>query len=1571
MANPIFTDQDLSEIESLDDAQFDTLWNSLSPEEQGALEAATSAPKPATSAPTPTPEQPALVGVPTLLSLSGPGTPRWPEQNLPEPQSLKQEITEGLSDISWGPKDLIPGPWQAISVGQAGAAILNPLKRKYLDPLIKRGQDAMRADLLQGADPQKLKEFEQQHPALTHGARLVGSALYGSPSRYVPPEDLERGQRALAQEALNVTRGLEGLTDRVLGTQTAPQENVPYPEQTTIGAFANLGLEESAYLPLYLMPGAGSSGAVKGATGAFAGDLLDTRPTANPIMSGMFGTAVGGALGDVAPVIAKEVKALIKSKKFGAPGTIEIPGPKDAPMAVVPAEDVRALVDHPPTAGELKAGGKVSYYEARATPAGDVEMRPVQISAEGKKVGQPLGATTPGRRGVPVVADTPEVASKLSADGVDAISPIKREIVTAPVDVGDVVAKEGEQYRLLFGEDEVTLLHDLPQGDFLVARVPAQAPGGVSFHEVKVRNLELESLRRREPVMVNTPEGQRFGFLRVDEDGMALIVPPMAEESIPKAISQAMTIESSKVKAITSTKELNEVLDARRAFIEQQQDLRLSRQDAAVAQEAAAAGVPVVETPQGPKIPLTGADVPAASIPPSPPPPGFPPNGSGGNFGGVPLPPQPPPPGWFQTLSEEANLFQRMASPLFIPPTVTGPLDGSAAAVFAASSQAAEAVSSQVQAASRKVLNPVLDAMPVPRRQVVEANIVDFVEGRKSLEALQDNAPELVGKLDDLAIAAQNRLLRGQEFLQQMGFVEPRELRTPGGGRGMEEFVKFVYTSRAQLAQPFFAQELKSGAWLKYLQKHESEFKKVADQYVNEVLIPKGGLQNSSRQELVEIAKRKIVDFLRDPATLAHEIKQSDKLSAGLDDALEVWSQRSKALTIAQQDIATQFIQGDATVEQLANRFAGADGAKDIKFLQDLKAKYTGQMPGWARAALGPIDDPSARIGLSVSRQEELVMKAMAIKQLEEAGAIQDLVALQARPSAVKSWVKIPDDPTAYGRAAGKYVHPDYAGFLYYEETSKAFSGWLDKLIAPLRSINTAFKISNTVFSQGAWLSNVMGNINGLVMSGVLSPSDMFIRGRVTAFADAVSHWRDYVKSPLKGDVGSGAYWVTEARRHGVVGSDFAHAEFKQFLDKAAKAKFPEGKEAGSLLDYLNIFQDVMKSNAGKALKFYGGIDPYFKHANWLAGLKRGGVDIKTGTLADRKAAESFLVGWGGDPQSFARMSDEQMVERVKSGAARMIAESHPQPDRLAQIPKFAGSASDVLGPTGAFAMFARTASEVVRTNAMLPYRIAAGRPGVAKSMFEWSLLAGSVLGASYAMRAKAGVDPKAEQLSWAGLPAAIRKWRPGSYALPFKDDQGRVVYIDLGRLFDVLKYAAGDPGGRSLVEGLEQTPGQVAVRTAANMASAYAGLGYASQDVINENLARAGLLPQSTQPQIVQPGAAAFADHIWKLAAPGFAKQAVNSANLAAGQAGVPGNPVGAAMQFGSGGLFFMGGTPEQGSLNMMRDIQKAQREFMTTDKRTPGAPIGPFQKYDPEQPAREKTQKFEQALKRSEIKK
>ena len=1420
----------------------------------------------------------------------GPPAPGVGEQILSGVKSALDPREQGITDILRGP------------ASKVAEAVVQPLKKAYVDPAVKQWQVENRADLGKGADPEALDKLAG--PAGAQALRNLGSLLYGPPETYRTPEQQATGAKALAEVG-------EKWLNPDMPSYKGPSAN---PEASVGGAFANTFTAEAANLPLYLIPGMGKSGAAQGATAGFASDLLDPREGANPVMAAAGGAALGGAF-DAVPHIAREAKALIQSKAAEWAAKAE-------KQVVVPAAEVKTLVEAPVT-GELKAGAKVSYYEARKNPHGGVDYSPVQISPAGKKVGKPvtIAADDPARitqdlRGKPVVAvdEVDEV--------VDALRPKQgRQVVLDAADEGDALLKEGDSYRTAFDDEGTLRLDALPEGDFLVGRTTGDAP--VEFKRVKLRNLQVESLRRRSLVTVETPEGPRLGWDRSFQgpDGKApaerLIVPVNPKEKIPNSLTAPITAPAKAVKVVTSTDEFNKILDAREQLIRAEEEALLDAADAQVAVEAASIGAPVAQTSVGPRVAINSA---VGTPPPLQAPVGptitpaqalqvSPPVMLGGN--GVPLPPNapippaPPMPGSApRTLTDKAL---RIAD-LLIPPTARGKrgtltyAQAQAAAEAASTIKAAEVMQSMMgrlvtinRNRRAKWLQNLTHGKTPAQAAQIEKQLADVNKklgeamsyGDQQFDDALNTFPQARAEMEQFVNEWAERDRWTQAELKRLGALDESDITAP---RGMQDALNRLRDNRLYVAQLYFAQAAGPGEVAKLLAKHTGERDAIVKMAMDD-LSQQPAFKGLSPDELERRAAEAVDMFAGDPNAL-NVNRQAAGPSSGVAavkekraadfrvyaDLFNEWAQTNPK----QAAIANSYIRGDITKSQF-DKVLARHGLpiqpEDAKFLEGFRNELREKLAPWQLKALRPVIDPLSLMAASSVRQETRLFRAQAMEAAREARLLmtpEELMLAGHGNYLADGWKQLPENPDLYGKYARRigplekdmfgnvkprdfetfYVHPDaYDTLTEYDvalRDAKAAVRWLQRT-APYKA-NQMRKLGLTVLNPKTWGLQIAQNAVGGALKAGISPHALFKNG---GFGDAVRQWAEFTKSPyakdLTGATMTAADWIREGMRLGTIGSDAMTAEVNPLMLSLLKDPYATKSMSGTIRA-LTKAVDTGKIGLRKGHEAYTAIDSIAKHGVFLTHLKMAGVDLKTGNVVDFKAADRFVNGSRlGSGQRIPIPADPKKAgELIRQTSAFRVNRSFAMPDRPARLGEAAGLASTASMGT-VVNDFARVAVEETRTWGMLPYRMAS-EPGVASASMQWGLVGLALASSFVAARKLQGLTDEAISQSYQALPPYLRQYRAGAFALLRLSENGEVVFLNTERLLEPLRWIAGDAVARPLAQQIGMTPGQLVARTAYNMTFGSLG-GSLTQPQMDAMASNAGLnIAQRRQsPEVIQ----------------------------------------------------------------------------------------------------------------------
>jgi hypothetical protein len=983
-------------------------------------------------------------------------------------------LTTGLpggADYRTGPDG--KGPVGLGEQAEAAMGIVGSLQQEYIAPPLRAAQKFMREggspiSGIPGAVERAVGAVAGPDVATAERALTEGilSLPLGPPSEYLTTPEQMRRAKAVADLPPNL-----GMGDRPV-----------------LSGALQSGGEAFAYLPLYLIDAPKSAAklgiAARGAIAGFFAELADPRREANALRGAVGGAVLGKGLelgfrGGAAAMsrVAREVEAIRTWKIDGLP--FGEWAAKQGTVAVVPSTEVKALLDAAPV-GDIRAGAKASFMEARRGPHGGIDMRPVQVTPEGKKVGpeakvDPNATPVQRRSRTPVVAESPEVAAELEALGAPVVRPGKaREMILNPADEGDVLLKEGGSYRTAFDEDGTLRLDALPEGDFLVGRMSETGP--VEFRPVKLRNLQIESLRRRDLVVVDTPEGPRFGWDRTLREALPdgtrtnpderLVVPINPAEKIPNSLTAPIVVGPKQYRLVTSTTEFNDILARRDDLLEAERRAALDAADAAVAVQAQAAGVPVVETPVGPKVAINGT---MGGPPPQPPPPGVTPSTAsaaptpvmvGGNGNalppGAPPTPAPPMPGGNPTGGVIAAVKRAGFGLLdaFIGPTMRGKRGvlTQRQALYAADSAARFKAADVVKNRQgdlivatwndhAKWLKSIADkngggqqGFAIAKKKLDEARVdldAALRTGSQDLSGWRQKHPEAAFEMDNFVADWQKGSQEAQAELRRLGWLDEPDIPAP---KGLENFTNGLIDDRAYYAQLYLAQMGGPGELSKLVKAKTAEYKSIVDDALQDLELsgPKDWRALSPDEKLAR-ATEAVDRFLGDPDAINKTIVGGAKKSAAGKDALkgkragqlpiyaETFNEWAKGQRPAVVDAANRYLRKDITEQQFEAflKKAGANLApEDAKFLRAMQEELSESLRPWQLRALRPVMDPLTLMSASASRQQSLLMRARALETLREGGLLKTRAQLeQTMPSFQdEGWKQLPESEELYGK---------------------------------------------------------------------------------------------------------------------------------------------------------------------------------------------------------------------------------------------------------------------------------------------------------------------------------------------------------------------------------------------------------------------------------------------------------------------------------------------------------------------------------------------------------------------------
>lgn len=439
----------------------------------------------------------------------------------------------------------------------------------------------------------------------------------------------------------------------------------------------------------------------------------------------------------------------------------------------------------------------------------------------------------------------------------------------------------------------------------------------------------------------------------------------------------------------------------------------------------------------------------------------------------------------------------------------------------------------------------------------------------------------------------------------------------------------------------------------------------------------------------------------------------------------------------------------------------------------------------WEKAALGEIDNPFIRMAETRTRQKQLILQGEMWKSISENPK------LSVRPDAaseaqIRDWVEVPKTPGKYGKAAGMLVSPEtWEAMVQAPLAQRGMNNFLTK------SAN-AIKYGQTVGNPGSWVSNFIGNAQGAALSNMVNPfaSPYSVgKGFLEFSRDLKAH--DLMPG-IRGNVRRERF--ERMMELGIVGSDYSTGEFREAAVNWHKLLEAEANTFNGKVNAIDVWTNVLeKGTKGKEklARWYGTIDTMWKYSAALNGLKKGGMDLNTGLITNKKKALRFI----GD-RYMPGMSEENLRKAVELEVASRIHKSFPMLDRVGSAVAVGSRAVGAVNP------YIKVQSELFRNYATVPKRILT-EPGMAANMLGYAAMTGGAYFLLKELRKANGIDQEEVDRAFAAAPKATARFKPGAFALPFRTAQGRISIVDLTQIFHPMTFLQGNPetaaGGRIL----------------------------------------------------------------------------------------------------------------------------------------------------------------------------
>lgn len=1622
-ADEFWTDERVAKFQAKSKEQKKQILEKLTEEEYQGLKAKLKAPAAAPAAPS-RPVDYSQYMTPPVPEAQGQFTPSMEAPQAPK-QGVGDRIVSGLQQAV-RPPSLGETAMPLLAMGgravEAAEAVVQPLKQEYVDPVVTSAQDAYRqTDAVTSA---LANVDERLGPAGGQIARNLSSLAIGDQSRYRQEKDIVNSREA-------VTEAFGGGT---LGN--------------ILGGFTDNFTRELSNLPLYLIDARKGAGPLeRAAIGGGLSELVDPREGANPVA----GTLAAGALGGVMEGVAKSPVAqafgrdIMTGIRMSEPAqkaaravewltklpTQKLVPPNASAVAVTPAEELKKLVDAP-AVGPLKGGAKASFSEARVGEQGAIETRKVAITSDGQKLANewlPVGETSLPVRGV--VLATPEAAEafgKLDGEFGDVL--VARDMsandlaLSARPGYGldEVTIREGGRERVALQDDAALPLHELPEGDALVAW--RREGSNLDFKPVRARTLQRESLIRRNLVEVTVGGEKRVGFEGngggkygpggeyLGPDGNIIVIAPDPAEKIPGALTEDVNVLPDRITNVKPD-EVSRLLDRRDALLAQEALARVDASEAEAASIVASVNpAVVVQTPTGPKIAVTNTNGQPGPqpMPPGPPTPQAPTpptpvmaTGSGGVVppGGMITPamaaPPPPTGGFVQQGTKMLNEAGWGVVDLLVNPAARGargglfdPRRGPAAfqsrgktmllaATSASAAQAQTAIESMVprmMKAHQQKVAPWIDALPPPKQAEFKRDVAAFMQSTQvSIADLKRKWPQLQVGIEQSLLDHQMSTAIKQQKLILSGWQERKVLPAPDG---MQSIVDDLIDDEIYAARIYLAPLAGEGEMKKMLAQDTALHAEILNDIAKAEILPKMPVGTTPADVLPE-ARLRLEKWLGNPENIIAD-RPGQASTANRQGAAGLKERRAGSLEVAAQTYAEwkrrifggktvapqtqqevirlsmRYVKGnidDAKFNAALNKTGVSLSDKDIKFLQAFRTEVADRVLPWQKKAMRLVTDPFVSAPFTTVRQDSLLMQKEACDAARQAGGLRSFSELRAFgiDPVLEGWREVPLDRSRFGPWAGRegdqtmFVAPEFwEGLSQTPEAIQQLQGFTaamlnsnNALVKAGAKVHFTAKTMMTIGSPSAWASNVYGGVTGTMKAGV-TPVDLLTNG---SWRTAVGQWQEFVGRPnavhIPGQKIPGSVWMREGMKYGTVGAD-AFSEEMQPMMKALLRADVLGSVTG-IHSFGGLFHKLSKLGFGVAEK-YTAIDSVFRHGTWLTLLKKGGVDLETGKLLDRKKAELLINGsrfrQAAGPAATTTidlmpLSDEAVVEALKQAMAWRVRRAFSVPGQPGVATKAVAAVSNAsLGTVGN--LFARTAMEEARSNMMLPYR-AATEPGVAGALLQWGALAGATGLAIDSLRRSRGLTDEDVQTSLQGLPTTVRSYSPQMMGLWDYDDEGRVIALDVSKIFEPLRYTGGDATGRPIADQMMSSPGQLGARTAYNiLVGSAGGSSIAKEQVIDPVARAAGLqLREPYQPPELTPGPVSAAMRIASYLSPGVVRQLGSAYERSQDPAGAG---AGEFVKPLTAGALTVGGTPTQAAKNT-----RTEREFIEKDPKRQGA--------------------------------
>jgi hypothetical protein len=448
-------------------------------------------------------------------------------------------------------------------------------------------------------------------------------------------------------------------------------------------------------------------------------------------------------------------------------------------------------------------------------------------------------------------------------------------------------------------------------------------------------------------------------------------------------------------------------------------------------------------------------------------------------------------------------------------------------------------------------------------------------------------------------------------------------------------------------------------------------------------------------------------------------------------------------------------------------------------------------VPGPIRRGLGELESGMARIAMTLGTQRALVAKLDLLQEIALSPRYSSGV---ANPATGQMW-RLPNH-RAMGAARGYYVTEDiYDAVAALPRMEAMTHEFVTEALGFIKGNQVALN------GVGPIINNLMGNLHSGVLAGGL---DLFRPKKSgQALKTAWKAIRDYQRDPT-GRTGMG--WLAlEARRAGADHFGFGAEEIgspaaKKFIQELEKV-FPDDAPTS----YFRALGQINKKLFGKYRELQAKGGAVLDITDRMARLQSY-ASLREKFLRDveKKGNNSILVREGllaaGDERGRQAVAmalrlgklnpndpiAKEVITAVTRLAARRVNQSFWNPSFIGPgLDKLRRSAAGVITP------FATAAFETARVNAMTLQRLAQ-EPDLRWRLLASGLLVGGAMGANGLLRQYNGISDEEVDAAYANTPKNRKYYRPGAFALAWRDANGRVQSFNVTNMFDVLRYSVG-----------------------------------------------------------------------------------------------------------------------------------------------------------------------------------